>query len=104
TAPETEWLVDRSQLTVEAMVQGRERFLADARFDPGFGAPASGLATAGPPPRTRLLYFWGLDVPSVTNLSTERLAESQALTTLIPLYLVQAWERLAAGLTADLYL
>lgn len=49
-----------------------------------------------------IVYLWGLDVPSVEALAADSLETSTQLTTLAPLRLVQAWERLESSLTADL--
>ncbi len=49
-----------------------------------------------------IVYLWGLDAPPVETLTAESLEHSTQLTTLAPLRLVQAWERLAGSLTADL--
>ncbi len=49
-----------------------------------------------------VVFLWGLDAPDAKLLTCERLRISSHLTTLAPLYLVQAWEKISAGITAEL--
>ncbi len=49
-----------------------------------------------------IVYLWGLDAPRVESLTTESLQLSTQLTTLVPLRLVQAWERREGSNSAHL--
>ncbi|MFO0939500.1 MAG: SDR family NAD(P)-dependent oxidoreductase [Pirellulales bacterium] len=42
-----------------------------------------------------VVYLWGLDVPTAGQLHCDNLRTSTTLTTLAPLHLVQAWERVS---------
>ena len=42
-----------------------------------------------------VVYLWGLDSPSVHELTADSLKESAATTSLAPLHFVQAWDRLS---------
>lgn len=53
-------------------------------------------------PLTRVVYLWGKDAPSSESLDCERLEQSTQLTTLAPLYFVQAWEKTGQGGNASL--
>lgn len=49
-----------------------------------------------------VVYLWGLDTPNSSELDSTQLARSTQLTTLAPLYLVQAWEGLPSQSQANL--
>ncbi|MEM7478405.1 MAG: acyltransferase domain-containing protein, partial [Planctomycetota bacterium] len=49
-----------------------------------------------------LVYLWGLDVPAVSAISTANLDASCILSSLAPMHLVQAWDKLEGGSVADL--
>lgn len=51
---------------------------------------------------TRVVYLWGLDLPSNDSLDAESLARSTLLTTLGPMHVVQAWERFQPAPAAEL--
>lgn len=51
---------------------------------------------------SNIVYLWGLDTPETAELNCESLDKSTHLTSLAPLHLVQAWERLPEGTTAEL--
>ena len=68
-------------------------------FDKCFEACAPHLRS----PNTKLIYLWGLDVSSASNLTTEELRSSTALTTLAPTHFVQAWNRQSTRSRAPLF-
>ncbi len=74
-------------------VDRKSQFTVNPESRDDFGRLLTELSTREPSV-SNIVYLWGLDAPSDEDLTTDKLDRSTHLTTLAPLYLIQAWEGL----------